>query len=205
MGDLPKDQTTRVSATQTERPSASSSPEPKPRIVVPAGATLLSILMAALLWGGWVLLHSPSHDSPPAEGVESPRNVETSMSARRIQIAVDGVSVVATLNDSPVADAVWQALPLAGRAELWGDELYFSIPVQAEETGDARETVEKGDVAFWAPGSALCLFWGPTPMSRGDEIRPASAVTVVGRIEGDPEVLGEVAAGARITVERSGR
>ena len=78
MGDLPKDQITHVSATQTERPSASTGPETKPPVVVPIGATLLSILMAALLWGGWVLLHSDPNDAPasgggpPAEEVQSP-------------------------------------------------------------------------------------------------------------------------------------
>ncbi len=183
----------------------SSTEEPKPRVVVPAGATLLSILMAALLWGSWVFLSPPSHESRPAGGVESPGDIKTNMTARRMQIVADGVTVVAALNDSAAADAVWEALPLSGDAELWGDELYFSIPVQVEEGDDAQETVEKGDVAFWAPGSALCLFWGPTPMSRGDEIRPASAVSVVGRIEGDPAVFGQVTAGTRITVERSGR
>ena len=60
-----------------------------------------------------------------------------------------------------------------------------------------------GDVAFWPPGQALCLFFGPTPASRGDEIRPASAVNVVGRLEGDATVLKRVAAGSRVLVERA--
>ena len=104
---------------------------------------------------------------------------------------------------SRTADALWNALPITGSVQTWGDEIYFSIPVEAPEAHDAQATVDKGAVAYWPPGSALCLFWGPTPMSRGDEIRPASAVNVVGAIDGDPTVLGAVASGAAIVVERA--
>ncbi|MCY3844989.1 MAG: cyclophilin-like fold protein [Acidobacteria bacterium] len=124
------------------------------------------------------------------------------MSDRRIRIAAGGVVVSAALNDSTTADALWGALPITGSVQTWGDEIYFSIPVEAEEATDAQATVDKGAVAYWPPGSALCLFWGPTPMSRGDEIRPASPVNTLGLIDGDPAVLARVADGARITVER---
>ena len=124
------------------------------------------------------------------------------MSDRRIRIAAGGVVVSAALNDSTTADALWDALPITGSVQTWGDEIYFSIPVEAEEAADAQATVDKGAVAYWPPGDALCLFWGPTPMSRGNEIRPASPVNVLGLIDGDPAVLARVADGARITVER---
>ncbi|MCH7983754.1 MAG: hypothetical protein IIC28_07290 [Chloroflexi bacterium] len=126
------------------------------------------------------------------------------MGDRRIQISAGGVSVTAMLNDSDTADRLWDALPITGRAQTWGDEIYFSIPVSAEEEADSQETVEVGAVAYWPPGSALCLFWGPTPMSAPGEIRPASAVNVMGLIDGDPAVLGQVPDGAEILVERSG-
>lgn len=122
------------------------------------------------------------------------------MSARAIQISAGGVSVTATLNESATADAVWGALPFTGRVQTWGDEIYFSIPVTAEEADDAQATVDKGAIAYWPPGSALCLFWGPTPMSRGEEIRPASPVNVFGRIDGDASVLAEMQSGAEIQV-----
>ena len=125
------------------------------------------------------------------------------MNERRIRIRAGAVTVSATLNDSPTADAVWEALPITGQVQTWGDEIYFSIPVEAAEAPDARATVDKGAVAYWPPGSALCLFWGPTPMSRGDEIRPASPVNVFGAIEGDPTVLGQAPYGAEIVVERA--
>ena len=125
------------------------------------------------------------------------------MSDRRIRIRAAAVTVTAALNDSSTADAVWEALPITGQVQTWGDEIYFSIPVEAGEAPDARATVDKGAVAYWPPGSALCLFWGPTPMSRGDEIRPASPVNVLGAIDGDPAVLAKAPYGAEIVVERA--
>ena len=111
--------------------------------------------------------------------------------------------VSAQLNDSETAAAIWDALPITGLVQTWGDEIYFSIPVTAEESDDAQETVPKGTIAYWPPGKALCLFWGPTPMSRGDEIRPASPVNVVGSIDGDPIVLKTVRSGSAVLVERA--
>lgn len=125
------------------------------------------------------------------------------MSDRRIRIRTGAVTVTATLDDSPTSDAVWEALPITGQVQTWGDEIYFSIPVEAAEAADAQATVDKGAVAYWPPGSALCLFWGPTPMSRGDEIRPASPVNVLGAMDGDPTVLGRAPSGAEIVVERA--
>ena len=126
------------------------------------------------------------------------------MSDRQVKISAGGVTVTAVLNGSDTAGQLWDALPVTGRVQTWGDEIYFSIPVSAEEEADSQETVEVGAVAYWPPGSALCLFWGPTPMSAPGEIRPASAVNVMGMIEGDPTVLEQVADGTEIVVERSG-
>ncbi len=122
---------------------------------------------------------------------------------RQVQITALDVTVIATLNDSPTADAVWDALPISARVQTWGDEIYFGIPVEAENDDYAEETVELGAVGYWPPGNALCLFFGPTPMSAPGEIRPASAVNVLGMIEGDPAVLKSVPNGTAITVERT--
>lgn len=124
-------------------------------------------------------------------------------SERRITIRAGDVAIDGELNDSPTADMVWDALPITASASIWGDEIYFSIPVSADEDDTAQETVELGAIAYWPPGSALCLFFGPTPMSQGDEIRPASAVNVLGMIEGDPTTLRSVQPGTAIEVVRA--
>ncbi len=104
------------------------------------------------------------------------------------------------MNDSKTADAIWKALPVRARANLWGDEIYFGIPVRAgEENG--KEVVEIGDIAYWPPGSAFCIFFGPTPASRGSQIRPASAVNVVGRVKDDPAVFKSVGSGEEVVLE----
>jgi hypothetical protein len=124
------------------------------------------------------------------------------MGERQIEISAGDVIVTAVLNDSDTADELWAALPITARGQTWGDEIYFSIPVSVEEAADSQETVEMGAVAYWPPGSALCLFWGPTPTSAPGEIRPASAVNVMGLIDGDPTVLGGVADGTEVVVAR---
>ena len=98
--------------------------------------------------------------------------------------------------------AVWDALPLSVPGDTWGDEIYFGIPVKAKAENPA-ETVEMGDLAYWPPGSAFCIFFGPTPASRGAEIRPASPVNVFGRVTGDPTVFKKVRAGTPIRIERA--
>lgn len=98
---------------------------------------------------------------------------------------------------------VINALPIESTAYRWGDEVYFSTPVTASEE-NAREVVEKGTIAFWPPGNALCIFWGPTPVSRTpDEIRSASPVNVLGEVLGDPTVFSKVRSGDKIRVERA--
>ncbi len=120
---------------------------------------------------------------------------------RKIRIKAGSVEVIAELNETKTAGAVWDALPVEARANRWGDEIYFSIPVSLEAE-DAQELVSLGDLGYWPPGTAFCLFFGPTPMSKGQEIRPASAVNVFGKIIGDAKVLKQVASGAEVTVEK---
>ena len=125
------------------------------------------------------------------------------MAARRIKITASDLSVFAELNDTSTADLVWDSLPMEASGSTWGDEIYFRTPISADEEEEAREVVEMGDVAYWPPGQALCLFFGPTPASQGDEIRPASAVNVLGRIDGDATVLKQVRSGSKVRVERA--
>ena len=121
---------------------------------------------------------------------------------RAIRIKAGTIELEAILNNSFTAGAIWEALPIVAKADTWGDEIYFSIPVNLElESG--RELVEKGDIGYWPAGNAFCIFFGPTPISRGEEIRPASAVTVFGKIVGDSTVLKNIGAGAEVILERA--
>ena len=120
---------------------------------------------------------------------------------RKIRIKAGNIKAIAELNETRTAEAVWQALPITGKANRWGEEIYFSIPVSLEPE-NAREVVTIGDLGYWPPGSAFCIFFGPTPMSRGDEIRPASPVNVFGKIIGDARVLRQVTSGTEITISK---
>jgi hypothetical protein len=122
---------------------------------------------------------------------------------RRMEIEAGQVTARAELNETETAQAIWDALPIEGVANTWGDEIYFSIPLVLEmEAG--QEVVQLGDLGYWPPGRAFCIFFGPTPASGGDEIRPASAVTVFGRIGGDATVFKKVKDGTPVIVRQSG-
>ncbi len=121
---------------------------------------------------------------------------------RIFRITAGQVSATGFLYQTPTAEAIWNALPIEGRANTWGDEIYFSIPVEAELEKNAKEVVEAGDLGYWPTGSAFCIFFGPTPASRGNEIRPASAVNVVGKVQGDPKIFKQVASGTKVVIER---
>jgi hypothetical protein len=119
---------------------------------------------------------------------------------KRIRIMAGKIEAEAELNNTRTAQAIWEALPIRGRVNLWGDEIYFSIPINLElEAG--QEVVNIGDLGYWPDGNAFCIFFGPTPVSRGDEIRPASPVTVFGKVIGDATIFRKVATGMEITIK----
>lgn len=102
----------------------------------------------------------------------------------KIKLTIGGVEFKGELNESKTAGEVWNSLPLKANGNPWGSEIYFSIPIKAGGE-NPQEVVERGDLAYWPPGSAFCIFWGPTPVSHGDECRPASPVNVFGKITSD--------------------
>lgn len=120
---------------------------------------------------------------------------------RTIRITAGQVSARAELNDSKTATAIWEALPIKARANTWGDEIYFGIPVRLGED-KGREVMALGELGYWPPGHAFCIFFGPTPASQGDEIRAASAVNPIGRVIGDALVFKKVRDGDTVTLER---
>ncbi len=120
---------------------------------------------------------------------------------RAIRITAGAVSAEARLNDSKTAGAIWDALPIEAKGQTWGDEIYFDIGVTASPER-ARDVVDVGDLAYWPPGQAFCIFFGRTPASRGDECRAASPVNVVGKIVGDARAFTKVRSGSRVTIER---
>jgi hypothetical protein len=126
--------------------------------------------------------------------------------AKKIIIKSDRIGAVEAelLEDKNprTVSAIWEKLPLESRANRWGEEVYFTIPVEMDEE-NPQETVEVGDIGYWPPGRGFCIFFGPTPISRGGEIRPADPVNVFGKIIGDPKIFKKVRNGDKIRVERA--
>ena len=121
----------------------------------------------------------------------------------KIVIQAGGVSMPAELNDNPTARQIWEALPIEGRANLWGDEIYFSIPVDADQEADARTDVDVGELGYWPVGSAFCIFFGPTPASSGNRPRAASPVNILGNVVGDATQFRRVKNGEKVVLTRA--
>ena len=122
---------------------------------------------------------------------------------KRILIKVENIEIEAQLNNSRTSEKIWELLPVEGRVNTWGDEIYFSIGSKIDLEKDSSEVVTIGDLAYWPPGEAFCIFFGATPASYGDEIRAASAVNIFGKIKGDTRIFKRVRAGAKIWIEKS--
>ncbi len=119
----------------------------------------------------------------------------------KIKITARKIELIAEFNSTRTAQAIWKALPVKGFANLWGNEIYFSIPVILTlESG--KGIVDIGDLCYWPEGNAFCIFFGPTPISKGGQIKPASEVSVFGKIIGDATVLTKVTSGTKIVIEQ---
>ena len=120
----------------------------------------------------------------------------------QIQIHAADITLTATLRDTPTARAIVAVLPIESRAQTWGEEVYFSVPVTAELESDARDVVSAGELAFWVEGSCIAIGFGPTPISVGNEIRLAARTNIWADSNDDGRQLASVHAGDVIRVER---
>jgi len=121
--------------------------------------------------------------------------------SRRINIQFNNLSFEGILNDSKTSNLIWDSLPINSSASTWGDEIYFSIPVSDDED-NPKEVVELGDLGYWPPGNAFCIFFGLTPASSEGEIRPASPVNILGNIVGELDALKKVSSGESVKISR---
>jgi hypothetical protein len=118
-----------------------------------------------------------------------------------VAIRIGTLSMEAELNDTPTAQKIAAALPLRASFNTWGDEIYFAIPVAADLDDSAQDVVEVGDLGYWPPGNAWCIFFGQTPVSQPGKIMPASAVNVIGKVLGDATQFKTVVREREVIVE----
>lgn len=123
--------------------------------------------------------------------------------SQKILIRAGDVVVEGELNDTETAEAIADILPIRAKVQRWGGEIYFDIDLACHLEKGARQVMQEGELGYWPTGTALCIFFGPTPASRGEhEIRAASPVNVVGKVKGDLSDLWDVSDGAEVSVEK---
>jgi hypothetical protein len=122
---------------------------------------------------------------------------------RKIKITVGAIELSAELLDTPTAEAIYRSLPIRSQARTWGEEVYFSTPVQAALEADARDVVEPGELAFWVEGHAIAIGFGPTPISQGDEIRLAARTNIWATALDDVKGLKMAKDGDSVRVEQA--
>ena len=120
----------------------------------------------------------------------------------KIKITWDGGELIAMLRDTPTSQKLLTILPCESSCNTWGDEVYFSLPMESPLEADARQVVDPGTICFWVEGNSLALPFGPTPISKGDECRLAARVNLLGKCEGDPKALDTIRDGDTIRVEQ---
>jgi hypothetical protein len=122
----------------------------------------------------------------------------------RLRITAGGVALEIETRDTPTAAAILDALPIRSAARTWGREVYFDVPVHVPREPEAKAVVQPGEIAFWTDGDAIAIGFGPTPVSRGDEIRLASPANIWADALDDVTALAAVRDGAPVLVELLG-
>src|SRR5271157_152083 len=157
------------------------------------------------------LMHKQNcRDSSPAKYRRAQNDMilqtgDSNMSAtRKLKMTIGSVKLEAELFDTPTADAIYAKLPFNSMASTWGDEVYFPTPVRVSKEADAKDVVEAGELAFWVEGDSIAIGFGPTPISRGKEIRLAARTNIWGKALVPVTQLRKVKDGDLIRVEKIG-
>jgi len=121
-------------------------------------------------------------------------------SEKKIVVLIEGLTIQAELNDSRTAQKIMKTLPLEGNVHVWGNEIYFDIPLKMDLEPNARVEIEIGTLAYWPKGPSFCIFFGSTPISIDEKPRAYSPVNILGHIQGDLTQLKYVSNGSKIRV-----
>lgn len=120
---------------------------------------------------------------------------------KKIIITCGNISLEAELYDSPTTKLLTREFPLTGEVNVWGEEIYFPVQITAELENEASQEVAEGTLAYWPPGKAFCIFFGPTPVSTSHKPKAYSPVNIIGKISQNPAALKAVTQGEKIIVD----
>jgi hypothetical protein len=122
---------------------------------------------------------------------------------KQILIAVEDIELLAELEKSITAEKIFDALPIEATVNTWGEEIYFDIGISAALEADARADMQVGELGYWPPGNAFCIFFGRTPASTSEQPKAASPVNVIGKLVGDASQCKRIPDAARVRLTRA--
>ena len=107
---------------------------------------------------------------------------------KEINIFINEKKFEAELNETETAKRIYGLLPIESEGSFWGHEIYFEILLEIENENPTQD-LKVGDLGYWPEGNGFCIFYGKTPASTDENPKPASSVTIIGRIKGYIEKL----------------
>ena len=110
--------------------------------------------------------------------------------------------IIVELDNTDTAKKIYDSCPLRSITNTWGNEIYFETAIKVTKDKTAKDIINLGEIAYWVEGSSIAIGFGPTPISKADEIRLVTKANIIGKTKSNLSLLGMVNSGEIVIVER---
>ena len=121
---------------------------------------------------------------------------------KKIKIKFSNNFIIVELNNSDTAKKIYALCPIKSTTNTWGNEIYFETTIKVKKDKTAKDIINLGEIAYWVEGSSIAIGFGPTPISKADEIRLVTKANIIGKTKSNLSSLGMVNSGEIVIVER---
>ena len=121
---------------------------------------------------------------------------------KKIKIKFSNNFIIVELNNTDTAKKIYDSCPIRSITNTWGNEIYFETAIKVKKDKTAKDIINLGEIAYWVEGSSIAIGFGPTPISKADEIRLVTKANIIGKTKSNLSLLGMVNSGEIVIVER---
>ena len=121
---------------------------------------------------------------------------------KKCKITIHDTSIIVNMKKTLTSVAIWETLPYTSINKKWGDENYFRFDINCPLECDAKSVIELGDIVFWPEGKCIAIGYGPTPISKGQEIRLISICNIWGESTCNIHRLKKFSGQEKVKIER---